>query len=322
MSSKPNDFKIGLFVFFGIVILLAALFIFGASKWFQGKTLQETYVEGNVDGLKVGAPVTLRGVPVGQVTQINFTWNVYHQTEPRYVYVEFEVDKKVSLAPPGPDYTRLIEEEVRKGLRARIKSQGLAAGTSLMSLEYVNPAEHPPIKVPWEPRHIYIPSAPGELSEILSGLDNTIAGLKQIDFAKIGALLQGDLATGGKLLTHADELDLPKLGTNLNGLVADMRGLSAQLRGFVGSTNQIGEVDLQHISRHADELVSQLQTAAAKLDGVMANLDFGSLNETLENFRRASRELNETITGIKQYPAGALLGRPPPPAKSVERTGQ
>lgn len=319
MSSKPNDFKIGLFVLIGVAILLGALFIFGASKWFQGKMLQETYVSEDVSGLKVGAPVTLRGVPVGQVTHINFTWNIYHLTEPRYVYVEFEVDKKVSLAPPGPDYARLIEEEVRKGLRARIKSQGLAAGTSIVSLEYLNPAEHPPITVPWTPRHIYIPSAPGEMSEIISGLDKTIAAVKQIDFAKIGELVKSDLSSGGNLLHHADELNFPELGTNLNAAVTDMRGLSAQLRGFIGSTNEFAGEDLQHISRHADELVGQLQTAAAKLDRALANLDFSSLNETLENFRRASRELNETLSRIKQYPAGALLGRPPPPAKSVER---
>lgn len=322
MSSKPNDFKIGLFVFFGIALLLAALFIFGASKWFQRKTIAETYVEGDANGLKVGAPVTLQGVPVGQVTRINFTWNIYHQTEPRYVYVEFEVDQKVSLVPPGPDDARLIEEEVRKGLRARIKSQGLAAGTSLVSLEYLNPAQNSPAAVPWKPEHVFIPSAPSQMSEMLAGLDKTIAGFKQIDFAKIGELVQGDLSTGGKLLNHADEVNLPKLGTNLNGLVADMRGLSGQLHEFIGSTNQMAQSDLQHISRHADELVGQLQDAAAKLDRAVANLDFGSLNDTLENFQRASRELNETLSRIKQYPAGALLGRPPPPAKSVERTGQ
>jgi len=322
MSSKPNDFKIGLFVFFGIALLLAALFIFGASKWFQSKTIAETYVEGNTDGLKVGAPVTLQGVPVGQVTRINFTWNIYHKTEPRFVYVEFEMDKKVSLVPPGPDFARLVEEEVRKGLRARIKSQGLAAGTSLVSLEYLNPTENAPHTVSWKPRHIFIPSAPSQLSEIMTGLDKTIAGFKQIDFAKIGDLLKGDLSTGGKLLNHADELNLPKLGTNLNGLVEDMRGLSAQLRGFVGSTNELAGADLQHITRRADELVGQLQAAAARLDRDLANLDFGSLNETLENFRRASRELNQTLSRIKQYPAGALLGRPPPPAKSVERIPQ
>lgn len=322
MTSKPNDFKIGLFVLFGVAILLAALFVFGASKWFQGKTVEETYIESNVDGLKVGAPVTLHGVPVGQVTRINFTWNVYHEREPRFVYVEFEVDNKVSLAPAGPEFAQFVADEVRKGLRARIKSQGLAAGTSLVSLEYINPAEYPPVTVPWKPRHIYIPSAPGQLSEIMAGLNKTLAAIKQINFPRIGELVQTDLTTGGKLLTHADELNLPEMGTNLNALVADMRGLSAQLRGFVGSTNELNGADLQHISRHADELVGRLQTAAARLDRAVANLDFGSLNETLENFRRASQELDETLAHIKEYPAGALLGRPPPPAKSVERTGQ
>src|SRR5215469_15523318 len=145
MSSKPNDFKLGLFVLIGVAILFAGFFIFGASHWFQHKTLQETYIAGNVDGLKVGSQVTLRGVPVGQVTTIDFTWNIYHRTEPRYVYVEFEVNKKVSLAAPGAEYRQLVEEEVRKGLRARVKSQGLASGSSIVSLEYLNPAEYPPL---------------------------------------------------------------------------------------------------------------------------------------------------------------------------------
>jgi hypothetical protein len=322
MNSGPNDFKLGTFVLLGVVILLAAVFIFGASKWFEGKTVEETYVDGNVDGLKVGSTVTLRGVPVGQVTAINFTWNIYHQAQPRYVYVQFEVDKKVSLVPPGRPYKELVQNEVRKGLRARIKSLGLAASTSIVSLEYLDPAEYPPITVPWTPRDTYIPSAPGEFTEILSGLDKTIASVKQIDFARIGALAANDLHTGGTLLTNANEMNLPEIGTNLNRLIADVRGVAAQLKDFIGPTNEFAQADLQQLSRHAEELVARLQTTAAKLDQALANLDVGSLNETLENFRRASEDLDETITRIKQYPAGALLGRPPPPARSIEKTGQ
>jgi ABC-type transporter Mla subunit MlaD len=321
MSSKPNDFKLGLFVLFGVAILFAGFFIFGASHWFQHKTLQETYIAGNVDGLKVGSQVTLRGVPVGQVTAIDFTWNIYHQTEPRYVYVEFEVNKKVSLASPGAQYRQLVEEEVRKGLRARIKSQGLASGASIVSLEYLNPTEYPPLNVSWEPRHIYIPSAPGQFTEILSNLDQTVAGIKKIDFAKIGTLLETDLNAGKTFLMHADEMNLRGISTNLNGLIVDVRSVAGQLREFIGTTN-LGGTNLQQIARHADELVGRLQTASSKLNQALANLDLASFNETLENLRRVSQELDETIIHIKQYPAGALFGRPPPPARSVERTGQ
>src|SRR6185437_15150251 len=295
MSSKPNDFKIGIFVLIGVAVLLAALFIFGASKWFQGKTLQETYVAGDVGGLKVGAPVTLHGVPVGQVTRVNFTWNVYHQKEPRFVYVEFEVDNKVSLAPKGEEYARFVQEQVNKGLRARIKSQGLASSASIVSLEYLDPKEYPIPKVPWTPRHIFIPSAPGQFSEIVKDLTKTMAAIKQIDFAKIGSLVQTDLNTGGRLLTHADEMNLQQLGTNANGLVADARGIAAQLHTYIGITNQSSATDLQQISRHADELVARLQTTVTNLDRTIGNLDISSLNETLENFRRASSELDETL---------------------------
>lgn len=320
MSSKPNDFKIGLFVLAGAAILVGAFLIFGASKWFQSETIEETYVAGDAGGLKVGAPVTLRGVPVGQVTKINFTWNVYHKTEPRYVYVEFEVNQDVSLDTSGSEIAQQVEDEVRKGLRARIKTQGLAMGASIISLEYVNPAKNPPIEVPWKPRHIYVPSAPSQFGAILSDVEKTLAAVKQIDFAKIGGLAENDLNAGGKLLNHANQVDLQEIGTNLNGLVADLRGVTAQLRGFLGPTNQLARADLPQISRRADELVTQLQAAAARLDRALANLDFSSLNETLENCRRASQELNETLERIKEYPAGALFGRPPPPARAVERT--
>jgi phospholipid/cholesterol/gamma-HCH transport system substrate-binding protein len=83
MSAKPNDFKLGLFALIGIVLLLAALVLFGALKILHGKTTEETYVTGDVSGLKSGAPVLLRGVTVGEVKSINFSWNVYHRPEPR-----------------------------------------------------------------------------------------------------------------------------------------------------------------------------------------------------------------------------------------------
>lgn len=322
MISKPNDFKLGLFVLFGVLVLLAALFIFGASKWFEGKTVQETYFPETVDGLKVGAPVALRGVPVGQVTKINFTWNIYHYTEPRFVYVQFEVDRKVSLVPPGAEYKRFVQNEIKKGLRARVKSQGLAAGTAMLSLEYVNPAENPPLHFPWAPRNIYIPSAPGEMSQIMENLEKVLAEVKQIDFRKIGAEAQGDLAAAKDLIHHADEMNLREVGTNVNALVNDLRGVASQLHAFIGVTNQVPQAGLEQIARHADELVARLQGTVTRLDQSVGGVDVESLNQTLENLRRASRELDETISTIKEYPAGAIFGRPPPPARSVERPSQ
>ncbi|PWU19647.1 MAG: hypothetical protein C5B50_05920 [Verrucomicrobia bacterium] len=245
MSSKPNDFKLGLFILGGLALLVAGLFLFGASKIFEGKTVEETYVPETVEGLKPGAPVLLRGVTVGQVTRINFSWNVYHRTDPRYVVVEFQVSDKVALVPLGQGYEDRVRAEVAKGLRAKVKTQGLA-GATILSLEYVdNPAAYPPLQVPWEPHHVYIPSAPGQFSEIIASLDAISKSLKEVNFQKLGGQAQEDLVAVGETVS--------------------------------------------------------------------------SLNRSLANIARTSEELQETIHKIKQYPAGAIFGQPPPPARSVER---
>ncbi|MGZ5529590.1 MAG: MlaD family protein, partial [Limisphaerales bacterium] len=269
--------------------------------------------------LKVGSPVTLLGVPVGEVTKINFTWNVYHQAEPRFVYVEFAINNNVPITMQGHDVRQRLEKEVEAGLRARIKSQGLAAGTVIVSLEYLDPKQYPPLQVLWKPGNTYIPSAPGQFSEILAGLDKVIANLKQIDFGKTGALVQDDLVAGRRFLTHVDKVNLRQLRTNANALVSDLRGVAERLKAFTGTTNAVSQASLQTIATNADALVARMQRTIGRLDQTIGNVDVDLLNETLENLRRASRDLKETITNIKQYPAGAILGKPPEPARSVER---
>src|SRR5215831_12063878 len=93
---KISEFKLGLFILMGLVISTAGILGFGAARYFEKTTLEETYIAGNVDGLAVGAPVALRGVRVGKVTRIDFTWNTYPQAEPGYVLIEFEIRNSVT----------------------------------------------------------------------------------------------------------------------------------------------------------------------------------------------------------------------------------
>jgi ABC-type transporter Mla subunit MlaD len=334
MSVKVNDFKLGLFVLFGIALLAAALFLFEGSRFLEGTTLQETYVPGSVEGLKKGTMVTLRGLPVGEVTRISFTWNVYHETKPAYAYVEFTVRKNRSLVPPGPDFANRVQDEVRRGLRARIKAQGLA-GATILALEYLrDPQEYPPLPISWKPRHIYIPSAPTEMDELFSGLETTLSNVKQLKFAELSAALNRDLLSGQRVLDQLEQANLGTLGTNLNGLTTELRGtgrnldalvdhlrgLSDRLEAFIGTAPQTNRAEnLQLLSSRTDELLGQMSNLVERLDGLAAGLNGADLNQTLENTRQASSDLEQAARNLKQYPAGVLFGRPPPPAKSVER---
>ena len=139
---KISEFKLGLFILMGLVILMAGILGFGAARYFEKTTLEETYIAGNVDGLAVGAPVALRGVRVGKVTRIDFTWNTYPQAEPGYVLIEFEIRNSVARELPGKSRSEQLEAEVKQGLRARIKLTGFL-GSSFLSLEYVDPRAYP-----------------------------------------------------------------------------------------------------------------------------------------------------------------------------------
>jgi len=319
MSAGRNDFKLGLFILVGFGLLVAGVLGVGAARYFEKTTLEETCVAGNVDGLAVGAPVTLRGVRVGKVTRIDFTWNVYRAAEPRYVLIEFEIRNAISGEQPGKNRAELLQAEVAQGLRARVKASGFL-GSSFLSLEYVDPANHPPLPVPWTPRYAYVPSAPSQISELFVSAEQTLHKLAQLDLHKLSSSLERDLDAGERLLNHIDAIDFGGIGTNASALVTDLRGLSGNLQSFVGEIRgTLKGMNLEGVSSDVDGLLSQLQTTAHQLDFMLASLDTGSVNDTLATVRRASAQLEDVLRELKEYPSGFLFGAQPRPARSVER---
>jgi paraquat-inducible protein B len=79
MSAQANYFKIGLFVIGATIALVFLLVMLGAGRIFQSKILMETYFNESVQGLEVGSKVKYRGVIVGEVKSIGFTYTKYQQ---------------------------------------------------------------------------------------------------------------------------------------------------------------------------------------------------------------------------------------------------
>ena len=281
MSTTTNDFKLGLFTLCGLAILIAGILAFGARSYFEPTSTYETYIAGDVTGLAVGSAVELRGVNVGKVKRIGFSWNEYQETTPTYIVVEFEMRDDVIPLPPGAARSEMVQSAIKSGLRARLKSQGIT-GTSILSLEDLNPADNPPVQVPWTPRHTYVPAAPGQFSELLASIEKSLHNVERLDFSNINQLVQGDLKSAGQVLDRVNQVDFGSLGTNANSLLTESRAT-----------------------------VAQLQPA-------LANLDFNALNQTLANAQRTLHDMDDVLAEIKNYPSGFFLGAPPPPVKEVQ----
>jgi len=317
MSTPTNHFKLGLFALGGLALLILGIFAFGARGYFQSTSLYETYIAGDVTGLSVGSAVDLRGVRVGKVTRISFSWGEYQESQPSYIVVEFELRENVVPLPPGETRDGMMQAAVKQGLRARLKPQGIT-GTSILSIEFLNPDENPPAEIPWTPKHVYIPSAPGQFGELLSSAEKTLHNLEHLDFAGINLLLQHDLKSVGTVLDKAGQIDFGSLSTNANGLLTELRGSNVKLKALVDDTDDsVKKMKLEKLSQDVDALVSQLQGTVAGLQPGLANIDFDALNQTLANARRTIDDMDQVLLQLKTYPSGFIFGKPPTAVKGV-----
>src|ERR1700745_789147 len=82
MDEGKRHYRLGLFVVVSILTVAVLLFILGGRKLFQPTYTFETYFDEAVAGLKIGAPLRYRGVPLGEVTEILDSAAVYERDVP------------------------------------------------------------------------------------------------------------------------------------------------------------------------------------------------------------------------------------------------
>lgn len=317
MGTDRNYFKVGTFVLVGVAILIAALFAFGARGYFEKRTLYETYVETDVDGLTVGSPVKLRGVTVGKVNRIGFTWNEYTDSKNAYVLVEFEIRDLTNPLPPGDNFDQVLYREIRKGLRARVRSQGIT-GASFISLEYLRPELNPVQRVDWTPSKHYIPSAQSQFGQMLASIENTLRNLEKVDLARVSEALERDLAAAESLIKRAEKVDFAGISDSVSGLILDLRATNVRLQGFLDEARgKLKDADVAAISKNAEGLLAELRETNKRVGAAVDKIDTTPLNETLSNAKIVTENVNGVLESLRQYPSGFLFGEPPPPARSV-----
>src|SRR5207245_9374732 len=96
-------------------------------------------------GLDMGSKVKYRGVSVGEVTRIGFTYNKYEldktmSERKRYVLVEATILGRLIGSRAGGDITRpeQVRMEIEKELRIRVAPLGIG-GTNDLRMDYSIP---------------------------------------------------------------------------------------------------------------------------------------------------------------------------------------
>jgi paraquat-inducible protein B len=348
MSQKANYFKLGLFVIGALAAGVIVLAIIGTGRFFERKILIETYFKESVQGLDVGSKLKLRGVVIGEVTKISFTY-VYYQLDlpitqrERYVLVEAQLEPRlVGGRAAAGDITSSENAamEVEKGLRLRLAPQGIT-GLVFLEMDYLDPPP-PVLQISWTPRNFYIPSAPSTVTAIVNAAQDIMEKLHRVDFEKTIAnidrllvttndrvaaidtkgLTQRAERTLGKLDATLDALQAKKVSDEATALLAELRQSNAELRKTLGNPalQKIPEDTAAALARVKD-LVSdpKLAKTIASLERIMGRFDrlFGStdtdLATSIENLRQITDNLRDLTEDTKRYPASFIFGAPPAP---------
>jgi len=349
MSEKANYFKIGLFFVVSVILIVAAVIVWGAGLFTKDKIHFETYFDSPVTGLNVGSSVLLMGVEIGQVEEIDFAAAVYDiSTDPetvsryeRYVRVLCSMSKEESQERIGNITEKQREartrNSVQQGLRLRLASN-ILTGQAYLEGIYVDPNRFPALAIEWEPEHTYIASAPGGFSTMKDSVDKILEKVEEIEFQKIVDNLNELLAVAREAVEDANA---PGVTSEMKNTFAELRGTNQQIQQLLEDANVPGVTgEMKNLFaelRGTNQQISRLLTnpdpnaksvnlphIMASLDSTLERIDRESSNKRLDidrfirNMRAISDDVKELTAMLREHPAGLIFSQPPTRSEMIK----
>ncbi len=353
MSLKANYFKLGMFVIGAIVAGAVVLVVIGSGRWFQPKLTIETYFNESVQGLDIGSKLKYRGVAIGEVTRIGFTYNRYQQDRPmteraRFVLVEAQIQPKLLGGRAGAGELteqKNVNMEIEKGLRMRLAPQGIT-GTSYLEIDYADPPP-PTLPIDWTPDNVYIPSAPSTVTALVNAAGEIMDRLHRLDiegtFANLNKLLvttnnridaidtrtisQRTERVLAKVEKTLDNIDSKKLSDEAVGLLAELRTSNAELKKLLSNPalQKLPDDAAAAVARvraiiddpNLPRMIGNLSRSLARLDRITGGGE-ADIAATIENLRQITDNLRDLTEDAKRYPAKVFLGEPPRPLEGKQ----
>ena len=317
MSEKPSSVTIGVFIVGAVLIVISAILFISGSGWGGDKSKVIMVFDGSVKGLTVGAPVALRGVQIGQVTDIHLIFDA--QTIDITMTVEAEINGN-NFESQGDAVNDLGDEMVSQGLRAQLNSQSILTGLLYIQLDF-----HPDTAVnivEIESPYPQIPTIPTDLQRITRQLES-------MDFAAIAKDIQSIADSLGGFVSAPEFQQLPAdlhntlvsfeaVSDQLNKLLANSGPRFDKLLDDASSTIHTLNTEIPKISNSAIRTLESLNTAIAAAEETLEEVDglisddsptVYALNKALREISRAAREIQSLATTLDQHPESLIRGK-------------
>jgi paraquat-inducible protein B len=328
MTKKANPKVIGAFVVGAVVLATIGVIVFGSGKFFTKRYLWVLYFPGSVKGLTVGAPVTLKGVQIGTVTDIKVVIDRKTVTFQTPVYVEVFPDRVKDVGEYTAQETKIIATDadevikllVERGLRGKLELQSLVTGKLEVAFDMYPDT---PVKyVGLEKKVPEVPTVPTAMEQLAKTLENLPIKEMVEDAQKTMAAIE-KLATSPELteavtaLNHTMQ-DFGKLARNLDDrvgpLTTSIKETMKDTRKLVQNVNTQVEptfTDLQETLKTAQASVKNAEVALASVGDVVdpdSTLMY-ELTRTLEQLKVMAESFNALAGYLQRQPDALIRGK-------------
>ena len=255
------------------------------------------YFNESLRGLSVGAPVTLLGLPGGEVTDVGLdldpkTMKVRGRVEfvsyPERLIAHLNLNQAAegraivqSLQGRHALIQRLVEQ---RGLRAQLRSGNLVTGQLFIALDFYPDAVK--AKIDWNRDPAEIPVVPSTVQDIETRITGIVAKLDKLPYEEIGA-------------------DLTKVLGSLNQTLQD-------------ASKAVNRIDAD-VTPELKMIVGQLRGTITSVDGVLKNTDATlvgkdapaqqDLRDALQEIARTARSLRVLTDYLERHPEALIRGK-------------
>lgn len=328
---KNNSFRIGAFIVGAILLVFLALLFFSGGDLFSQKERVVMYFEGSVQGLQVGAPIKLKGVILGEITdiQINFDSNTQDNgnknNSAKNIVTAVTGDLALKrISRKGNEVSlEFFEEAIANGLRAQLNFQSFLTGLLYVELDFF--PDTPATLYGFKKNYLELPTVATGFEELTKNLQeinlkSLVKNLDQLTLRLSNIVKSGVIEeTLGSVKLAADSFTETSqtMGQDVSQLSKNLSDTSRTLNTLLASLNK-------QTPAVADELrasMLQLQRSLVELDKASNSVHqsfsedaplVNQLNDTLKEISRSAEAFRTLSETIDQQPEALLRGKQVP----------
>jgi paraquat-inducible protein B len=316
---------VGLFVLGAVALVLAAVVALSSGNWLARRDRLTVFFPGSVKGLSPGAPVTFRGVKVGEVKEIKAILTG-QPSPPIQIEVVIEVVGSVVQIPPGQPVPAALSPKatpadfardlIARGIRARMMSASFLTGQKYIDLDFL--PEEPARFAGLNPHYPELPTTPTAMEKLGDRAEAIVAKLAELPLEEMLEDVRKAVQAAREVLESRDLRDTfaaasrgtRKMEPTLAQIQTAFRTADETLGALRSETGPTADEARQTL-RGFREAASRAQESLDVLKGTLHGTDDTRLtaSQALEELTYTMQALRNLVDYLQTHPEAVVIGK-------------